>query len=639
MSVIPDVSRRLYGYGGAVLRVDLTHGTVHRHPTEEHLARAFLGGRGLNVKRLWDELPPHTDGLSPQNLLVFGVGPLVGTLFPGGARFNVTAMSPQTGILGDGNAGGFFGPELKFAGYDQVLVHGRADRPVYLCIRDNVVELRDARGLWGKDVWGATAAIHQELGDPDVQVATVGQGAENGVRFAGVFVNLNRPAARTGMGAVMAAKNLKAVAVRGTGSFPVADMDRFTEIIEQLDKVIYGHPEYEIRCRLGTTKLIKALDSIGGLPTRHFQHGRFEAADAVSGETVEAEYKIKSKACFACTIPCSRFLVVDDPRFPGLRMEGPEYEPLAGFTARVGNADLALALKCIDLVNRYGLDAIALSEVIAWAMECTERGLLSREEAGGLDLTWGNGEAILALIHQVAWREGLGDLLADGVRRAAERLGRGSEAFAMHGKGLEVFQADVRTIKAYGLGNAVASRGADHLRSEPWFEFSEDPEEGVRRYGIPETAFRLEYKGKGLVVKHFEEMAAIADATGVCKNTYNNMEVLDWEETAELLQAATGWNMDGEEVRRIGERIVNLERLFIAREGITREDDTLPNRFLEQPLPEGSGPSAGSVLELEPMLDEYYHARGWDGETGLPTGEKLAELDLEPDGHQATREE
>ena len=212
--------------------------------------------------------------------------------------------------------------------------------------------------------------------------------------------------------------------------------------------------------------------------------------------------------------------------------------------------------------------------------------------------------------------------------RAAERLGRGSEAFALHGKGLELFQADVRSIKAYGLGNAVSSRGADHLRSEPWFEFSNDPEEGIRRYGIPETAFRLEYKGKGLVVKHFEEMAAISDATGVCKNTYNNMEVLDWDGTAELLQAATGWDLSGEEVRQIGERIVNLERLFIAREGITRADDTLPGRFLEEPLPEGSGPSTGSVLELEPMLDEYYQARGWDVETGLPAEEKLRELGL-----------
>ncbi len=623
-----DPGRPLYGYGGAVLRVDLTTGTVEQHPTEEPLARAYLGGRGLNVKRLWDELPPHTDGLAPENLLVFGVGPLVGTTFPGGARFNVSAMSPQTGILGDSNAGGFFGPELKFAGYDQVIVQGRADHPVYLWIRDDTVELRDARCLWGRDVWATAQAIQDELGDPDVQVATVGQGAENGVRFAGVFVNLNRPAARTGMGAVMASKNLKAVAVRGTGFVQVADMARFEELIEHLDRAIYDHPEYEIRCRLGTTKLITALNRIGGLPTRHFQRGRFEEAEAVSGEAIERLYKVKSKACFACTIPCSRYLVVSDPRFPELRLEGPEFEPLAGFTVRVGNPDLALGLKCVDLANRYGLDAIALSEVISWAMECYQRGLLSREEADGLDLTWGNGETVLALIHQVAHREGLGDLLADGVRRAAERLGRGSEAYALHGKGLEVFQADIRSIKAYGLGNAVASRGADHLRSEPWFEFSEDPEEGVRRYGIPETAFRLEYKGKGLVVKHFEEMAAISDATGVCKNTYNNMEVLDWEGTAELLQATTGWDLSGEEVRRIGERIVNLERLFIAREGITRADDTLPARFLHEPLPEGSGPSTGSVLELEPMLDEYYRARGWDLETGLPTRDKLSELGL-----------
>jgi aldehyde:ferredoxin oxidoreductase len=618
----------MYGYGGAILRVNLTDGTIHHHLTEEHLVQAFLGGRGLNVKRLWDELPAHTDGLSPQNVLAFGIGPLVGTTFPGGARFNVTAMSPQTGILGDSNAGGFFGPELKFAGYDQVIIQGRADHPVYLWIKDDMVELRDARGLWGRDVWDTTLAIQQELDDSDVQIATIGQGAENGVRFAGVFVNLNRPAARTGMGTVMASKNLKAVAVRGTKLIPVADMARFNEIIERLDEVIFNHPEYEVRCRLGTTKLIKALNGIGGLPTRHFQSGRFEHADAVSGEAIEELYKVKSKACFACTIPCSRFLVVDDPRFPGLQLEGPEYEPLAGFTARVGNGDLALALECINLANRYGIDAIALSEVISWAMECHERGLLSPDEANGLDLTWGNGETILALIHKVAHREGFGDFLADGVKKAAERLGRGSEEIALEGKGLEVFQADPRSVKAYGLGNAVASRGADHLRSEPWFEFSNDPEEGIRRFGIPETAFRLEHLGKGLVVKHFEEMAAISDSIGVCKNTYNNMEVLSWDETAALLRAATGWDITGEEVRRIGERIVNLERLFIAREGITRKDDTLPRRFLEEPMPEGSGPSTGSVLELEPMLDEYYGARGWDVETGLPTSEKLEELGL-----------
>jgi aldehyde:ferredoxin oxidoreductase len=618
----------MHSYGGRVLRVDLTAGRVHRHPTDEALARRFLGGRGLNVKRLWDEAPDHFDGLAPGNPLIFGAGPFAGTTLPGGSRFNITAVSPQTGILGDSNAGGFFGPEMKFAGYDQIILEGRAHRPVYLVVRDERVDIRSAADLWGKDVWETTAAIKAELGDPDVQVAVIGQGAEHGVRFAGVFVNLNRAAARTGMGAVMASKNLKAVAVRGTGAFTVADMSRFSDLVARLDDRIAAHPDYGERARLGTTRLIKALERIGALPTRHFQGGPFDA-DAVSGETIERQHKTRSLACFACTIPCSRFLVVDDPRFPGLQLEGPEYEPLAGFTARVGNTDLALALKCVDLTNRYGLDAIALSEVIAWAMECHERGLLSKGDAGGLDLAWGNGATLITLIHQVAHREGLGDLLADGVRRAAERLGRGSDALALHAKGLELFQADVRTIKAYALGNAVSSRGADHLRSEPWFEFSNDPEEGRRRFGVAEAAFRLEHRGKGLVVKHFEEMAAVSDATGICKNIYNNMEVLGWEDTGALLQAATGWPVSGEEVRRTGERIVNMERLFNARAGIGRKDDTLPARFLAEPLPAGN-PSAGAVVELEPMLDEYYRARGWDLDTGLPTAAKLAELGLEP---------
>jgi len=625
--MVPQEQPVMHSFGGRVLRVDLTNGAVGRQPIDEGLARNFLGGRGLNVKWLHDHVPPHTDPLSPDNVLVFGAGPLVGTTFPGGARLNITAMSPQTGILGDSNAGGFFGPEMKFAGYDQIVVEGRAPSPVYLFVADDRIELRRADALWGMDVWQATFAVQQDVADAAVQVATIGQGAENGVRFAGVFVNLNRAAARTGMGAVMASKNLKAIAVRGTGAITVADAARFAALIERLDERIAKHPEYDERARLGSTRLVKALDRIGALPTRHFQGTPFDGADAVSGEAVERLYKVKGKACFACTIPCSRFVRVDDPRFPGLEMEGPEYEALAGFTARVGNSDLALALKCVDLANRYGLDAIATSEVIAWSMECCERGLLSREEAGGLDLTWGNGGAILSLVHQIAHREGFGDLLADGVRRAAERLGRGSGQFALHSKGLEIFQADLRAIKAYALGNAVSSRGADHLRSEPWFEFSNDAAEGIRRYGTAESAFRLEHKGKGLVVKHFEEMAAIADATGICKNTYNNMEVLDWPETADLLQAATGWTLTGEDVRRIGERIVNLERMFNAREGIGRKDDTLPARFVTEPLPEGN-PSAGAVVDLQAMLDEYYHARGWDVATGLPTREKLQELGL-----------
>jgi aldehyde:ferredoxin oxidoreductase len=615
-------------YGGSIVRVDLSSGLVSREATDPDEARAYLGGRGLNIKRLWDEVPAHTEGTANENKVVFGVGPLVGSLFPGGSRYNVSGMSPQTGILGDSNAGGFFGPELKFAGVDQLIIEGRSERPVYVYVADGLVEVRDASGIWGLDVTEATEAFRAALGDRDVQAAVIGPAAENGVRFSGVFSNLVRAAARTGMGAVLASKNVKGIAVRGTGIIPVADMARFQHLIDLVDKRIYAHDEYEIRVRLGTTKLVAAMNGLGGIVTRHFQSGVFEHADEVSGEAIEARYKVKSKACFSCTIPCSRFLVVEDPRFPGLKLEGPEYEPLAGFTSRIGNGDLAFGLRCIDLANRMGLDAITLSEVISWTMECRQSGILSAADTDGLDLSWGDQEGVLQLIDKIVHREGFGDVLADGVRVAAERVGRGSEDIAMHSKGLEVFQADPRSIKAYALGNAVSSRGADHLRSEPWFEFSGDAEEGIRRYGAAESAFRLEYKGKGRVVKHFEEMAAVCDSLGVCKNTYNNMEVLSWDETAELLNAGTGWDMSGEEIQRAGERIVNLERLLIAREGIGRKDDTLPRRFLEEPLGPPGSPSAGEVVRLEGMLDEYYEARGWDLATGLPTREKLAELGL-----------
>jgi aldehyde:ferredoxin oxidoreductase len=459
-------------------------------------------------------------------------------------------------------------------------------------------------------------------------VAAIGPAAEHGVLFSGVFVNLTRPAARTGMGTVMASKYLKAIAVRGTGGIRVADPPHFRECIARLNERIFSHPEYEIRSRLGTTRLIKSLQAIGGLPTRHFQSGLFEATDVVSGETIEQRYKVRGKACFACNIPCSRYLDVDDLRFPNLRFEGPEYEPLAGFTARVGNANLPLALHAVDRCNRFGMDAISVTEMIAWVMELGQRGILGSAEADGLDLEFGNGETILALMEKIANREGFGDVLADGVRAASHKLGLGQD-LAMEVKGLELFQADVRAMKGYALGNAVASRGADHLRSEPWFEFSGDTDEAIKRFGIPDVADRLAWKGKGKLVALFEEMAAISDALGVCKNTYNNMEVLDWDQTAELLTATTGWSWTGKDVQQVGERIVNAERLLNARWGITRRDDTLPSRFLEEPAGPPDSPSAGSIVELSLMLEEYYNVRGWNLATGLPTAAKLRELGLE----------
>jgi len=572
-------------------------------------------------------LSPELAPLSPEAPLIFSAGPLVGTGLPSAARFNVSGRSPQTGILGDSNAGGFFGPELRFTGIDQLVITGKASSATVLWIDDDRVEFVDGRGLWGLDTVEATEAIQDLLGESKIHVAVIGPAAENGVAFAGVFADLVRAAARTGMGRLMASKNLKGIVVRGTGRPSIADPNRFQDFRARMHERILSHPEFEIRSRLGSTQLIMALQRVGGLPTRHFQSGTFEHADAVSGEAIEERYKVRSMTCASCPIHCSRYLEVDDPRFPGLRFEGPEYEPLAGFTARVGNADLPLALYAIDRCNRLGIDAISTSEVIAWVMECVERGILDWSGVDGLDLSFGNGETILALIEQIARREGFGDVLADGVQAAAERLGQGRE-LAMHSKGLELFQADVRAMKAYGLGNAVSSRGADHLRSEPWFEFSGDRAEGLRRYGIAETADRLAWRGKGLLVKDYEEKAAVADALGICKNVYNNMEVLDWDETAEILNAVTGGSLTGEDIRCAGERIVNAERLINSRFGIGRTDDTLPRRFLEEPAGPSDSPSAGSVVELEPMLDEYYAARGWDVTTGLPTRATLRELGL-----------
>jgi len=609
------------------LLVDLDSERSVRKPTPEALLLQFLGGRGLNVARLRQLQSAAADPLAPTAPLLFGAGPLVGTPLPGCARFNVTARSPQTGILGDANAGGFFGAELRFAGVEQLRITGAAKRPSYLFVDGDRAEIRDARGVWGMDTIRAADAIRDELGDRRVRIAVVGPAAENGVLFAGVFADRVRAAARTGMGTVMAAKRLKAVAVRGGREARVADPDRVHALAVSLHERLRAHPEYEIRRRLGTTQLVAKLQGIGGLPTRHFQSGTFECAEVVSGETIERLYKQRQTGCFGCPIACSRVLVVDDPRFPGLSLEGPEYEPLAGFTARVGNGDLPLALYAVDRCNRLGLDAISTSEVIAWSMELAQRGLLSRDEVGGLELRFGCGEAVLELIEQIAARRGFGDLLADGVRAAAVRLNRGHDV-AMHVKGLELFQADVRAMKGYALGNAVASRGADHLRSEPWFEFSGDESTAVRLYGTPGAANRLAWRGKGRLVAHYEEMAAVCDALGMCKNIYNNMGLLDWADTAEVLRAVVGGRWSAQQVQQLGERIVNLERLLNASWGITAADDRLPKRFLVEPAGPEDSPSAGAVVELPQMLQEYYQVRGWDAVRGVPGKAKIHALGL-----------
>lgn len=617
---------KYYGYAGRILRINLTKNQVKVQPTEKRLTTKFLGGRGLNSKRLYDEVTKDIDPLSPQNKLIFATGPLVGTAFPLGARFNVSAKSPLTGILGDSNAGGHFAAEMKFAGYDQIIIEGKSRKPVYILVEDEEIQIMDAEHLVGKDTYETTETIKKDLGDRTVQVATVGPAAENRVLYAGIFVNLARPAARTGVGTVMASKNLKAVALKGTGVIEIADPRRFWKIVEEIEEETYAHPQYWPRRTMGTTRILMLADRLGFLPTRHFTSATFQHASKVSGERLAREYNVKNRACFSCIVPCSRVYVIREGEYAGLYGEGPEYEALSSFTARVGNSDLDLALKAVDLANRLGLDAITTAECIAWAMELYEKGELTRKETDGLELTWGNGEAILALIEKIAYREGFGDLLADGVKRAAEKLGKGEE-IAFHVKGLEIIQADPRGLKGYGLGYAVASRGADHLRSEPFMELSDDPKKGMEMFGVPEATLRLAHKGKGKLVRYFENWCAIIDCLEVCKNLAGNMELLPFDRAAEIAEAVTGFHFTEKAMFEIGERIVNLERAYLVRGGIRRRDDYLPARFLKEPLPNGN--SKGEIFKIDPMLDEYYVEREWDLKTGIPKAEKLRKIGLE----------
>lgn len=622
-----------YGYAGRILRIDLTQGKEKIQQTEKWLITKYLGGRGFSSRIVYDEIPREVRPLSPQNKLVFSSGPLVGTTFPLGARFNVSAKSPQTGILGDSNAGGHFAAEMKFAGYDQIIIEGKSRKPTYVFIADQEVKRMDAEHLVKKDTYETTEMIKKDLGDKTIQTAVVGPAAENRVLYAGIFANLVRPAARTGMGTVMASKNLKAIALKGTRSIKVADSRKFHNMVEEIEEETYSHPQYWPRRIMGTTRILMLADKLGFLPTRHFTSATFEHATEVSGERLAREYNVKNRACFSCIVPCSRVYVIREGEFAGLLGEGPEYEPLSSFTARVGNSNLSLALKAVNLANRLGLDAISTAECIAWSMELYEQKELTKKDTDGLELNWGDGEAILTLIEKIAYREGFGDLLADGVRRAAQKLGKGKE-IALHVKGLEIIQADPRGLKGYGLGYAVASRGGDHLRSEPFVELEDDPEKGVKMFGVPEATLRLRYKGKGRLVRYFENWCAIIDSLEVCKNLAGNMELLPFGRAAEITEAVTGFHFTEEGIFEIGERIVNLERAYLIREGIRRRDDYLPTRFLKEPLPNGN--SKGAVFEMKPMLDEYYSERGWD-KRGIPKQATLEKLGLNDVAEQLSK--
>jgi len=602
----------LHGYGGHLLRVDLTSGRISREKTDPKQMLKVIGGRGMNSWRLYDELRRDADPLSEENMLLIGVGPLTGTLFSTSAYMTISGKSPLTGILGDSAAGGFFGPELKVAGYDQVIITGKAERPSYLLIADDHVEIRDASHLWGGDIFETTAKIRKELKDNAVQVATIGPAGENLVKFATVACNNSRMCGRTGMGCLFGSKNLKAVAVRGTNRLTVADPLAYMNLCREFDKRIMSHPEYDQRKALGSTLLMKALNGLGILPTDHFQRGIAEYVDQVSGERLAEIYKVKNKGCFNCNIHCSRYYITDDGE-----SEGPEFETLCSYSSRLGNDDLKFALKMNRYLNRMGMDSLSSGETIGWAMECVQKGLLTKEDLDGLDFTWGNRETIEKIVEMMVYRKGIGDAFAEGTRSLARLFGKETDVYAFHVKGLDMICGDPRGMKAFGLTYAIASRGADHLRAEPFFELTERYEESEKRFGTRDAADRLSDHGKAVLVEYTERQALLTDCLTMCKNVGLSMDILDFPFAAKLLRAGTGLKFTSENIDKALKGIIDTDRRLNIELGIDSSQDTLPRRFTHEPLTEGA--SRGNVVPIKQMVKDYYRLRGWDKE-GNPQG-------------------
>jgi len=600
----------IHGYAGKILRVDLTTGMVKTEKLDLNLALHTIGGRGMNSRRLYLELKKDIDPLSPENLLILGVGPLTGSYLTASAYFTFTAKSPLTGILGDSSAGGHFGPELKQAGYDQVIITGRSERPCYLLITQDKAEVRDASSLWGKDIWKTSSAIRKMLKDPSCQIAAIGPAGEHLVKYATIACNNSRMCGRTGMGCIMGSKNLKAIVVKGTEPVTLADTLKFLDLCKRIDQKIISHPEFEKRRDLGTTMLMTDLNRIGILPTRHFQQGTFEHLDEVSGQTLAKKFKVKNKSCFNCNVHCSRYYVTKE-----VEGEGPEFETLCSYSSRLGVRNLDFTLKANAYLNRMGMDSVSSGEAIGWAIECIEKGLLSREDFDGLDLRWGNTEAIEKLLTMVVKRQGIGDAFAEGTKSLAQKFRNRTEEYAFHVKGLDMICGDPRGIKAYGLTYAIASRGGDHLRAEPFFELTQRYDEAEKRFGTREAAKRLSEKGKAALVDYSEKLALLTDCFTMCKNIGLCMDILDFETASELLISGTGLKFTPERIDRILKDQIDTDRKMNIEFGMDPSWDTLPKRFIQEPLKEG--PTRGSVINIDKMVKEYYQIKGWS-KKGIP---------------------
>jgi aldehyde:ferredoxin oxidoreductase len=618
-------------YSGKTLRVDLTSGEIRTVPLEREFAETWLGGNGFGTKILWDEVGPEIDALSPENRLIMATGPICGTLMPNSSRVAVIAKSPLTGIYGDSNAGGMFGPELKFAGYDMIVFVGRSPEPVYLWVDGKKVQVRRAAHLWGKSVSEAEKVIKAEVRNEDVKFATIGPAGENMVRYASIQITPHRSAARSGMGAVMGSKNLKSIVLRGSGGVSIARPADHYEVAYQAFQRIMANEFFPSSAKYGTAGLVPLVNQTGRFPTRNFQMGSFPYAEEIDAAALHERNFVSHFGCFNCPVACDKVYRVNEGKYAGTVTSSVEYETLSSLGSGVWVRDLDAILQSNSLCDELGMDTISAGRTIGFMMELWERGIITAADTGGVSLEWGDSEAVLTLLEQTARREGLGDLLAEGVRRIAARIGRGSEEYAMEVKGQEIAAQDGRAQRSMGLAHVTSTRGADHLKAFPTIDETGFPSAAVRRYGeqyMPEIVDPHASLHKPMLVKDGEEYAAIIDSSGNCKSggTFHPPEIY-WADMVQALQTATGMDLTVEQLKLIGERIYNLQRCYGVLHGISRKDDRLPRRFKEEPSP--SGYAKGQTFDVEPLLEEYYRLRDWDVATGIPTRAKLAALGLE----------
>lgn len=607
------------GFAGKILNIDLSESTITSETIDVHEVEDYIGGKGYAAKLLWDRTPADFDPLGPQNIVIFATGPLTGTLCPS-TRMCIVTKSPLTGIFNDSYVGGHFGHELKFAGYDVLIIGGRAEKPVYLWIDDENIEIQNADWLWGKNTFETEEKIKGKYADRTIRVASIGPAGERLVRYALVNIDLYRQAARGGIGAVMGSKNLKAIAVRGNVPIEMKDPEKFEQLAFEAYEAIKNNENLYTMKRWGTSRSVIVSSDQCLYPTRNHQEATFGGAENLSGESMERKLWIKRRACFNCPVHCGHLSLVRSSDYKGTVVEGVEYETTAMLGSDCGVDNLAAVAHANMLCDKLGLDTISAGATIAWAMECYERRLLTNKDTNGLKLSFGNHKAMNRIIVKIAKREGLGDLLAEGVRRASEKIGKGSEKFAMHVKGLELPGWGIRAAPSMGLAYATADRGGCHQRAWPIaYELGSRTPYGksIERYSPEGVAFATKYD-QDLVAALYSLVACDFATGAIGTGQYIN-----------LLNAATGWNYSPERFMETGERIWNLTRVFNSRAGTQKEDDTLPPRIFEDPLP--SGIARGRKLpkeNFEKMIREYYEVRGWDFETGMPTCEKLRKLRL-----------